>query len=103
MWVVRTTEIIENAIYGLVKSINKMPILLNYGYNVSEIQSIFYSKELCNIMIIATIKQMIIGDEIGYGYSDGFELAHIREFLCKKCNKKTNYTDKKNICINCFE
>lgn len=99
MWVVRTAQLIDNAIRGLAESISKMSILFNYGYNVSEIQTNFQSKELCNIMITNMIKQIVIGDSCEY--TDGYELAYIREFLCKKCNKKVNYINDNNICVNC--
>jgi len=96
-WVINTSYILSSAIRGLAKSISYI--------NKTECLDIFKKKEICNIMIINMINNILFDTESDLcGCENVGEIEKIKMIKCIKCNNYYNLlADWDNLCFNCYE
>jgi hypothetical protein len=90
LWVEHITKIIDSAIRGLAYSIS---LVKN-----DTLEEPFYNEELCNKMITNMIINILFGIDENYSNGTHHELERLYVFVCRDCNKETDYYD---ICYDC--
>lgn len=96
-WVINMSYILSSATRGLAKSISQIHKI--------EYADIFKKREICNIMIINMINNILFDIESDLcGCENIGEIEKIKMIKCIKCNNYYNLlADWDNLCSNCYE
>lgn len=103
-WTKTTTDILSNAIRGMAKSVSRMKHMRHSVVVCSDCGNEgFEDREVCNIMIVGMINNVLFdteGEEMGS--DECGMLQAIRQFKCGKCS---NLVDNlfEGECNNCFD
>lgn len=112
-WTKSTADILSDAIRGMAKSVSRMKhirhsvVVCSYCENeeVVEMDEGFEDREVCNIMIVGMINNVLFdteGEEMGS--DECGMLQKVRLFKCGKCSNLVDEIFEEelyNICVNC--
>ena len=111
-WTKNTANILSDAIRGMAKSVSRM---INMQHSISvcsdcetedvvEMDTAFENREICNIMIVGMINNVLFDTEGEDAGSDsGGMLKKIRLFECEKCSKLVDNLFDGELCISCVD